>query len=348
VVLVIGAGLAGLTYAHRAVRNGEKVEVWEKDHTLGLKPCGEAVLDGALEHLPLSAREKSGATLNHIRRVRLRFPSEGGLPERVISVNSGGDAVIVDKPSLLETLAEVVESEGAQILRGKLFMREQAVRLDAVDMIVDASGFVRATHVGEGVVAPVLRGYHGRTGIINSDELFVEFDADGMGYFWIFPYGDNYNVGFGGLYSPSTLRAKLQHYLTKYGLNDAYDVRGAGIVVSGPLKQWWGYLYGRPVIRIGESGGVVNPLLGEGNREAILDALGQKDIRERVERATNMFKAVEHVGSQAYKLASRLSDRELEDVLEGRRVPWRLRLSLFLLSPHGSTARSNTVHVEVA
>ncbi len=71
--------------------------------------------------------------------------------------------------SLLEALASIVESEGVRILRGKLFTREQAVRLDAVDMIVDASGFVRATHVGEGTVAPVLRGYHGGTGFINSD-----------------------------------------------------------------------------------------------------------------------------------------------------------------------------------
>ncbi len=328
-ILVIGAGLAGLTYAHRAVRNGEKVEVWEKDHTLGLKPCGEAVLDGALDHLPLSAREKSGVTLNHIRRVRLRFPSEGGLPERVVSVNSGGDAVIVDKPSLLEALASIVESEGVRILRGKLFTREQAVRLDAVDMIVDASGFVRATHVGEGTVAPVLRGYHRSTGFISGDELLVEFDGEGMGYFWVFPHGDEYNVGFGGLYPPGTLRAKLTHYLAKYGLNDAYDVRGAGIVVSGPLKQRWDYLYGRPVIHVGESGGVVNPLLGEGNREAILDALGQRDIRERVERATSVFRGLLRLGpSRAYKLASILSDRELEDVLEGRRVPWRLRLPL--------------------
>jgi len=329
ILVVVGAGLAGLTYAYRAVKNGEKVEVWEKDHTLGSKPCGEAVLDGALDHLPLSAREKSGVTLNHIRRVRLRFPSEGGLPERVISVNSGGDAVIVDKPSLLETLGEVVEAEGVQILRGKLFTREQAVRLDAVDMIVDASGFVRATHVGEGVVAPVLRGYHRSTGLISGDELFVEFDGDGMGYFWVFPHGDEYNVGFGGLYPLGTLRAKLTHYLAKYGLNNAYDVRGAGIVVSGPLKLRWDYLYGRPVIRIGESGGVVNPLLGEGNREAILDALGYRDIRGRVERATSVFRGLLRLGpSRAYRLASILSDRELEDVLEGRRVPWRLRLPL--------------------
>ena len=320
-ILVVGAGLAGLTYAHKVVKNGEKVEVWEKDHTLGSKPCGEAVLDNALDSLPLTEREKAGVTLNHIRRVRLKFPSEGGLPERVVDVDSG--VVTVDKHRLLETLADVVEAEGVQILRGKLFTREQAMKLDA-DIIVDASGFVRATHVGEGTVAPVLRGYHRSTGFISGDELLVEFDADGMGYFWIFPYGDNYNVGFGGLYSSSALRAKLQHYLTKYGLNDAYDVRGAGIVVSGPLKQWWGYLYGRPVIRIGESGGVVNPLLGEGNREAILDALGQRDIRERVRRATEVFRVVEHVGTRrAYKLASKLSDRDLEDVLEGRRVPLR-------------------------
>ena len=324
-ILVIGAGLAGLTYAHKAVKDGEKVVVWEKDHTLGSKPCGEAVLDNALDSLPLTEREKADVTLSHVRRVRLKFPDR--LPERVVDVDSG--AVIVDKHRLLETLAKVVESEGVQILRGKLFTREQAVRLDAVDMIVDASGFVRATHVGEGVVAPVLRGYHERTGIINSDELLVEFDGEGMGYFWVFPHGDEYNVGFGGLYPPGTLRAKLTHYLAKYGLNDAYDVRGAGIVVSGPLKLRWDYLYGRPIIHVGESGGVVNPLLGEGNREAILDALGQRDIRERVERATSVFRGLLRLGpSRAYKLASILSDRELEDVLEGRRVPWRLRLPL--------------------
>ncbi len=47
---------------------------------------------------------------------------------------------------------------------------------------------------------------------------------------------------------------------------------------------------------MGESGGVVNPLLGEGNREAILDALGQRDIRERVERATSVFRDLLLVG----------------------------------------------------
>jgi len=48
-ILVVGAGLAGLTYAHKSVTSGEKVEVWEKDCSLGLKPCGEALLDNALD-----------------------------------------------------------------------------------------------------------------------------------------------------------------------------------------------------------------------------------------------------------------------------------------------------------
>ena len=312
-IVVIGAGLAGLTYAHKAVKNGEKVEVWEKSQVLGSKPCGEAILYNALDYLPLSEREKSDVTLNSIKRVRLKFPD--GLPERVINVSG---AVMVDKRRLLETLAEVVESEGVKVLRGKPFTRD--AKLDA-DIIVDASGFVRVTHVGEGTVAPVLRGYHRSTGVINNDELLVEFDSEGMGYFWVFPYGDNYNVGFGGLYPSSTLRVELGHYLTKYGLNNPYDVRGAGIVVSGPVKQRRDYVGNIPVIRIGESAGMVNPLLGEGNREAILDALGDADIRRRVKNASTVFKIIARVGiRQAFWLASKLSDKELEDVLEGRRT----------------------------
>jgi len=305
-ILVIGAGLAGLTYAFKAVKGGEKVEVWEKSQVLGSKPCGEVILYNALDYLPLTEREKADVTLNFIKRVRLKFPEA----ERVITVSG----VIVDKRRLLETLAEVVESEGVKVLRGKPFTRD--AKLDAD--IVDASGFVRVTHVGEGTVAPVLRGYHRSTGVICDDELLVEFDSDGMGYFWIFPYGDNYNVGFGGLY-PS-LKTKLGHYLTKYGLNNLYDVRGAGIVVSGPIKQRRDYVGNIPVIRIGESAGMVNPLLGEGNREAILDALGDTDIRRRVKNASTVFKIIARVGiRQAFWLASKLSDKELEDVLEGRR-----------------------------
>jgi flavin-dependent dehydrogenase len=308
-ILVVGAGLAGLTYAHKAVKGGERVEVWEKDYKLGSKPCGEAVLDNALDYLPLSEREKADVTLNRISSVRLRFPD--GLAERVVGASG---AVMVNKRMLLDTLAEVVESEGVQILRGKLFTKN--TRLDA-DIIVDASGFVRVTHVGEGVVAPVLRGYHRNTGLINSDELLVEFDGEGLGYFWVFPYGDEYNVGFGGLYPSSTLRARLEHYLAKYGLNSAYDVRGAGIVVSGPVKH---RRDGRRVIRIGESGGMVNPLLGEGNREAILDALGHADMRRRVKIASEVFKIIGRLGaSYAFRLASKLTDKELGDVLEGRR-----------------------------
>ena len=307
-ILVVGAGLAGLTYAFKAVKNGEKVEVWEKSQVLGSKPCGEAVLYNALDYLPLSEREKADVTLNFIKRVRLKFPEA----ERVITVSG----VIVDKRRLLETLAEVVESEGVKVLRGKPFTRD--AKLDA-DIIVDASGFVRVTHVGEGTVAPVLRGYHRSTGVICDDELLVEFDSEGMGYFWIFPYGDNYNVGFGGLY-PS-LKTKLGQYLIKYGLNNPYDVRGAGIVVSGPVKHRQGYINSKPVIRIGESGGMVNPLLGEGNREAILDALGDADIRRCVKNASTVFKIIARVGiRQAFWLASKLSDKELEDVLEGRRT----------------------------
>jgi len=306
-IVVVGAGLAGLTYAFKAVKNGEKVEVWEKSQVLGSKPCGEAVLYNALDYLPLTEREKSDVTLNSIKRVRLKFPEA----ERVITVSG---AVIVDKRRLLETLAEVVESEGVKVLRGKPFTRD--TKLDA--NIVDASGFVRVTHVGEGTVAPVLRGYHRSTGVICDDELLVEFDGEGMGYFWVFPYGDNYNVGFGGLY-PS-LKTKLGQYLTKYGLNNPYDVRGAGIVVSGPVKQRRDYVGNIPVIRIGESAGMVNPLLGEGNREAILDALGDADIRRRVKNASTVFKIIARVGiRQAFWLASKLSDKELEDVLEGRR-----------------------------
>jgi len=308
-IVVVGAGLAGLTYAFKAVKGGEKVEVWEKSQVLGSKPCGEAILYNALDYLPLTEREKADVTLNSIKRVRLKFPD--GLPERVITVSG----VIVDKRRLLETLAEVVESEGVNVLRGKPFTRD--TKLDAD--IVDASGFVRVTHVGEGTVAPVLRGYHRSTGVICDDELLVEFDSEGMGYFWIFPYGDNYNVGFGGLY-PS-LKAKLGQYLTKYGLNNPYDVRGAGIVVSGPVKHRRGYIDSKPVIRIGESGGMVNPLLGEGNREAILDALGDAEIRRRVKNASTVFKIIGRVGiRQAFWLASKLSDKELEDVLEGRRT----------------------------
>jgi len=245
--------------------------------------------------------------------VRLRFPD--GLSERVVGASG---AVIVDKRRLLETLAEVVESEGVQILRGKLFTRGHAAKLGAD--IVDASGFVRATHVGEGVVAPVLRAYHRGTGIISSDELLVEFDGDGLGYFWVFPYGDEYNVGFGGLYSPSTLRAKLERFLAKYGLSNPYDVRGAGIVVSGPVKQRRGYVNGRPVMRIGESGGMVNPLLGEGNREAIFGRFGDADMRRRIKNVSVVFKIIGRVGARyAFRLASKLSDDELGDVLEGRR-----------------------------
>ena len=56
-IVVVGAGLAGLTYAFKAVKNGEKVEVWEKSQVLGSKPCGEAVLYNALDYLPLTERE---------------------------------------------------------------------------------------------------------------------------------------------------------------------------------------------------------------------------------------------------------------------------------------------------
>lgn len=293
-VRVAGAGPAGLTYAIRKRLEGFDVEVYEAEGRVGVKPCGEAFMGDSLLKLPLPRPDVEEHILGEVKEVRMVAPSLG------LGLGLGGGELVlkavgymVDKPGLLGAMVEHAEALGVRV-HYNTWVNPEGGYVDATGWL----GAVRRRGRRGGVrvrVAPVQRVYtHRGGGEVDDGELYVEFDPDGAGYFWVFPYGDKYNAGFGGLYSGSEVKLRLAHYLKKHGLEVCGRAEGAGIVVSGPIPSSGS---GRgSALSLGEAAGWVNPLLGEGNRPAVYHALGWVKYECNLRNAAKTFDSIRILG----------------------------------------------------
>ena len=90
----------------------------------------------------------------------------------------------------------------------------------------------------------------------------VHFSVIPDGYAWVFPAGDSYCVGLGGVYSKEVNYKKtLEDFLTALGVSKDYQFMGAyvpygEVVDASKLPE--------NVILIGDAAGLVDPIYGEG------------------------------------------------------------------------------------
>jgi len=253
---IIGAGPAGVSAAYRAIKEGHDVTIYEKEKVLAKKPCGEASFS-EIEHLtPFSKFDKQDFILAKFRKalvyINHNFVSELKMPFQ---------CYVFNKSRFLEEYLEYAEALGVKVKRGTLVTENSDVWKE--EMVIDATGYIRMSRFAKQQcpkVIPVLRAYTDNNKIINDDEILI--DIIGPGYFWIFPYDNLYNVGYGGHINSGDVKTILNECIKHYNLTVKSRTDGAGIVVSGPPKR---LIYGN--IRLaGESMGAVNAGTGEGIR----------------------------------------------------------------------------------
>lgn len=261
-VEIVGAGPAGLACALAGAKKGYKVTVYEKNATLGKKPCGEGTLGQIAQWTPFSKFEKQDFVLSKFDKAQIyrdgKFAATMKIPV---------DCFMLDKARFLEEFAEALGGYGVSIQRNynvrpgwPTFLPRQNKDV----MVIDSTGFIRTSQFSRescGEKVPVLRVYTKRNGIIADDEVLIDIMTDG--YFWIFPWGELYNVGFGGEYDGPACRSILEACMKDYKLEAVGHVDGAAIGMSGPPKK----LISPAGLRIvGESAGMVSPGVGEGIR----------------------------------------------------------------------------------
>ena len=295
--IVVGAGPAGSTTAHRLAGAGASVLVLDRATFPRDKPCGGGLTGRAVRALPFGVEP----VVEHVVTLAELGLAYGRRVER----GSGAPLVyMTQRKNLDHFLLERAAAVGAEIREG---VRVTAVEANGAGPTVTAGGerIHGETVIGadgvNGVTAKAL-GLGGNRdvgvalegnapyGLVNADRyrgrLIIEFATVPGGYAWVFPKGDHANFGVGGWGAEGpNMRRHLARLCQVHGVRpeDLREVRGFRLPLrepGAPLAR------GRTAI-VGDAGGLIDPVSGDGMyegfhsgrrvAEAVMDVLAGRE-----------------------------------------------------------------------
>jgi geranylgeranyl reductase family protein len=280
--IVIGAGPAGATTAHRLAVAGASVVLLDRARFPRDKPCGGGLTGRAVRNLPCAVDPVVEHVVDCVT-LRLRF---AGTIER----RATRPLILMTQRRRLDLhLVEQAAEVGADFREG--------VRVTRVD--IDGQG-VMVTCDGERLRSAVVIGADGANGItakatglsrdhdhgvayegnVAYDEAsrrryharaVIELGEIPGGYGWVFPKGDHLNIGVGGwLREGPNLRRHLARLCAQHGIGgDALEsMRGHRL----PLRRPEARLATTRALLVGDAAGLVDPLTGDGMYEAFVSS----------------------------------------------------------------------------
>ncbi|MGC9072408.1 MAG: NAD(P)-binding protein [Acidilobus sp.] len=254
---VIGAGPAGAAAAAALARTGQRVTVYEALGRLAVKPCGRAL--PASSDIPLPIPRSS--VIQEVRRAVLYVDGV-----KTVDVELPGAGYIVDKEELLE---EWIVSSGAELVMSSAFDPHRGqvrvggeLREVRKGLLAAGSAFYK----GEKITAlqAILRPRWQQ----DLDGIYIYFDTRLLGYYWVFPYSDEVEVGVGGFADAMSLRGMLNGFIRSSPELEGSEVKGvsgAPLAIGGVRVETIGSL-----VKVGEAAGFVLPLTGEGIRPSAI------------------------------------------------------------------------------
>jgi geranylgeranyl reductase family protein len=280
--IVVGAGPAGSTCAYHLSRGGASVLLLDRARFPRDKPCGGGVTVRALDVLPVSIQPVIEEVVT-IAELRLRYG-------RAVERGSGKPlAAMTQRRRLDAHLVEEAVRVGAELRDGTKVQQVEA-----------ADGRVAVTADGERLYGRALIGADGVNGVVGrtlglggnqavgvalegnvpwgklerqryTGRLVMELAILSGGYGWVFPKGDHANVGVGGWEREAPkLRASLGRLCSEHGIamGDLEDLRGFRL----PLRSQRASLARGRALLVGDAGGLIDPLSGDGMYEAFLSS----------------------------------------------------------------------------
>jgi len=199
-VVVIGAGPAGVMAAWKAVQQGARTILLERESNPGKKVCAEGILGDVLSDAEIRPRPEFA--INKIDGAWLYGPDE------TKKVTVKGDGYILDKPALLNFLAKRTEDAGAEVRYGMvvsdLSRENDGVRIEAksdgqpftfdarIVIGCDGTGSVVARRFFQRPNYQVIAAFQYNMVDCNVHdesklEIFVGQNKAPAGYIWIFP-----------------------------------------------------------------------------------------------------------------------------------------------------------------
>jgi digeranylgeranylglycerophospholipid reductase len=275
-VAVIGAGPAGVMAAWTAARAGANTVLLEKEAHPGRKPCAEGILTEVLEDAEVSADPQFA--INRIKGAVLYAPDEKK------RVNVGGEGYILDKPALLNVLAErarvsgsaleygrtvetVTRDDGHVVINGKKGSEPFSLKA-RVAIGCDGTGSILARQYFQRRKYQVIAAFqYDMTGCRVEDEskleIFIGHKKAPAGYVWIFPKGDraaNVGIGLKGSGAKLLLDKFINEHPAVFGDSKIERTQSAPVPVGGEIDDY----VSDNMMLCGDAAGQVIPLTGAG------------------------------------------------------------------------------------
>lgn len=275
-VAIIGAGPAGVMAATAATKEGARTILLEREAHPGRKPCAEGILSEVLSDAEL--RPDPSFAINHIDGAVLYAPDEKK------KVNVGGEGYILDKPAMLDVLANRAKTYGAELRYGATV---ESISRDNGHLLLKGTAgsepisFRTRVVVGCDGTGSILarqffqrRGYqvitafqYSMTGCHVNDEskleIFIGHSKAPAGYVWIFPKGHgsaNVGIGIKGSGAKMLMDKFIEEHPSWFQGSKIERSQAAPVPVGGEVEN---YVVDNMML-CGDAAGQVIPLTGAG------------------------------------------------------------------------------------
>ncbi len=292
-VAIVGLGVAGAYLANLLAEKGVEATIYEAQERYD-KPCGCGFIEEAVRRHPWIDEYRLTRTYSYVVVHTVHGSARLASPRYFF----------IDKHRMVDDLRRRAEKNHYVV-----YERADPYRLQGYDLVVDARG--PYAHLGSKHLVPLVAGYaKGR-----AECAHAILSLRGRGYAWFFPYKPGVlNVGYGALGDRRPLRELRKLF------PDARGVRGAPLWLGGPVKPYE-LRAGKVIVRVGEAAGLVDPLIGEGIRQALDSA---KALASAISRARKPLEALyEYLSSSLLRrwlVKLRLKKRLVESLAKDMRV----------------------------
>jgi len=267
-VAVLGGGPAGAFAAERLARAG--VDTVVLDEKLAWeKPCGGGLTYKAYSRYPFLLENSVPKKI--INQTYLSAPRAGA-----VRMDLGKPLLIYSRMDLNRMLLDRAEQAGAQLEKTRVLGIERGGRgwrlktrhgvLDADFCIVATGARNSLRNVGTEWTAADTMYALGYFVPSAQNHIDIQFLPNLEGYIWVFPRCGHLSVGICGKGEPAhSLRARLERYMNQKGISYK-EASFYGHMLPSLEHSGWknNRLAGDGWLAVGDAGGLVDPITGEG------------------------------------------------------------------------------------
>ena len=277
-ILIVGAGPSGCMLANTLIEAGKDVLLIDKHNFPRHKPCAGGLTPKTVNLLPFN--------INHLKQhdsEKMLFKFTNG---KTVDLNHiEGACKMVVREDFDNYFFDYVTSKGAKYLNNKIISVDDLhnkinVKTNKQDIncnfLIGADGAnstVRRLTSNLNFKNPVFA----FEGLIDKEacktNIPTKFVFNKLGYGWIFPKNDHYNIGIGNLvYDPSQPKPKKKDLFKfaqeELGTDEIRDITGFPIGTEG-----LDYIpSSKKIYLVGDAAGLAETLLGEGIYNAVVSA----------------------------------------------------------------------------